>query len=277
MLGDAAQAYARAQLPVFPLRTREKVPLLKGGFHAATTDEQQISVWWQRWPDANIGIPTGATSGWIALDVDPRHGGWASFKALRSLAAHVQVDLLATCCQRSGGGGIHLLFAFCEALVKPVKHARGLRGYAGIDLKGHGGYLVVAPSYHPSGVRYQWLRSTPLAPFPEVLLPFALPYPSTSLPIQETPGRAWSQGKRVVYDSYTLLDMALARAREGVRHDSALFLACRLVEAGVPTDEAESIMSRYANLIPAGTHPFPEQEALACLAWARSKVIPSHL
>lgn len=272
-LGDAALAYAQAHLPVFPLRPHEKIPLVKGGFYAATTDEQQVTAWWKRWPDANIGIPTGNMGGWIALDVDPRNGGWASFQALRSLAAHAQVDLLATCCQRSGGGGIHLLFAFREEL---EKHTSTLRDYAGIDLKGSGGYLTMAPSRHPSGGCYQWLRATPLAPFPDVLLPLARPRAPTTSPSKETAHRQVRAGKQAARDPSTLLELALDGAHEGTRHRSALFLACRLVESDVPTDEAARLMCTYAHLAPAGTHPFPEQEALACLAWARNSKEPSH-
>lgn len=275
-LGDAALAYAQAGLPVFPLRPRGKAPLVKRGFYAATTDERQVHAWWKRWPDANIGIPTGSVSGWIALDVDPRNGGWASFKALRTLAAQTHVDLLATCCQRSGGGGIHLLFALREDL--PFKHASTLRGYAGIDLKGHGGYLSMTPSSHPSGGRYQWLRVAPLAPFPEVLIALARPHSPVSHPAlfsQETTFKGQErQEKQTTRDPGVLLDLALARSQEGTRHHAALFLACRLVEAGVPTTEAERFMCLYAQMVLAGTHPFPEQEALACLHWARAMVLP---
>ena len=52
-----------------------KHPRIKGWEEAATTDEGKIRAWWARWPEANIGIMTGAESGFVVLDVDPRHGG----------------------------------------------------------------------------------------------------------------------------------------------------------------------------------------------------------
>ena len=58
-----------------------KHPLTAHGFADATRDEKQIRAWWKRWPDANIGIPTGAIS-FIVLDVDPRHGGDESLRKL---------------------------------------------------------------------------------------------------------------------------------------------------------------------------------------------------
>ncbi|MDW8356158.1 MAG: bifunctional DNA primase/polymerase, partial [Bryobacterales bacterium] len=68
-LAEAALWYASRGIPVFPCCPREKKPLVEGGFHTATTDEQRVRAWWDRWPDANIGIPTGAPSGWLVVDV----------------------------------------------------------------------------------------------------------------------------------------------------------------------------------------------------------------
>ena len=95
---DAALRYARLGLRVVPLHTptsdghcscREsdcesigKHPRIKGWTREGTTDEATIKKWWTIWPDANVGIVTGAESGIFALDVDPRHGG---DQALREL------------------------------------------------------------------------------------------------------------------------------------------------------------------------------------------------
>ena len=38
-------------------------------------DEVQIHRWWTEWANANVGIVTGAQSGLIVLDIDPRNGG----------------------------------------------------------------------------------------------------------------------------------------------------------------------------------------------------------
>ncbi|MEX2627134.1 MAG: bifunctional DNA primase/polymerase, partial [Ilumatobacteraceae bacterium] len=39
-----------------------KHPLLRQGLHDATRDPSTIERWWTRWPDANVGIRTGAVS-----------------------------------------------------------------------------------------------------------------------------------------------------------------------------------------------------------------------
>jgi len=88
---DAALQYASLGLPVIPIHgiykgrctcqagqnceRPGKHPHTAHGVHDATTDRNQIKSWWEKWPGANIGIETGAGSGIVVLDVDPRHGG----------------------------------------------------------------------------------------------------------------------------------------------------------------------------------------------------------
>lgn len=146
-LARAALGYARLLgWPVFPLWPREKSPRLRGrGYLDATTDEQQIRQWWDRYPDANIGVACDERSGLLALDVDPRHYG---DEQLASLEAR-HGTLPETVVQLTGGGGVHHLF----------QHPRGgqLLGELcpGVEVKG-AGYIVVAPSCHPTGREYAW-------------------------------------------------------------------------------------------------------------------------
>jgi len=144
-LAQAAEWYVLRGFPIFPCRQRGKEPLVEGGFRAATTDEARIREWWRRWPEANIGVPTGAASGWLVVDVDPRNGGDETLDAWLSKYGRWP----ATCEATTGGGGRHILF----------RHVAGLRCgplAPGVDLKTDGGYIVVAPSIHPSGGRYMW-------------------------------------------------------------------------------------------------------------------------
>lgn len=144
-LGQAAEWYAARGIPVFPCRPRGKEPLIQGGFHAATIDKELIRRWWERWPEANIAVPTGAASGWLVVDVDPRNGGDATMEDWIARFGRWP----ATAEALTGGGGRHIIF----------RHEGGLRCRPlgpGVDLKAEGGYIVVAPSVHPSGNRYQW-------------------------------------------------------------------------------------------------------------------------
>jgi len=67
----AALAYAEDGLPVFPCGPRGKRPIVEGGFKVANVNTEQIRGWWSSWRLADIGIPTGAVSGFVVLDVHP--------------------------------------------------------------------------------------------------------------------------------------------------------------------------------------------------------------
>ena len=66
----AARELARAGVAVFPCVPGEKTPIVASGFRRATTDPHQVAQWWRWQPSANIGIPTGAVSGLVVIDVD---------------------------------------------------------------------------------------------------------------------------------------------------------------------------------------------------------------
>lgn len=142
---DAALQYLNHGWSVIPLRPNSKVPAVQWAAYQiqrATPDE--VRQWWTQWPDANIGLITGAISGVIAVDVDPRHGGNAE------PIHHANNTGLI---QRTAGGGTHLIYSYpggvdwipCRTSVEP-----------GIDIRADGGYIVVAPS-EIDGRPYTWL------------------------------------------------------------------------------------------------------------------------
>src|SRR6266511_2969938 len=59
-----------------------KHPRTEHGSKDAPTDPGQIREWWDRYPEANIGLRTG--SGLAVLDTDRRHGGFESLAQLQS-------------------------------------------------------------------------------------------------------------------------------------------------------------------------------------------------
>ena len=81
---DAALKYAEANIPVMPLHwicedgscsckagrncdSKGKHPLYTVWYKNSTTDVEQIRKWWTKTPNGNIGIPTGAKSGWCLM------------------------------------------------------------------------------------------------------------------------------------------------------------------------------------------------------------------
>lgn len=170
-----ALAYAKRGWPVLPLHTvvsggcscRDvdcnsvgKHPRTAHGKDDATTNQDQIRQWWERWPDANIGL---RCEPFLVLDVDPRNGGDESLDALFSTEADRDgFDTLEAC---TGGGGRHFYF---QPLPKPIKRKSIADG---LDIKSASGYVVAPPSLHQSSLRYRWVDlETELSPAPEWLI-----------------------------------------------------------------------------------------------------------
>jgi hypothetical protein len=149
-----------------------KHPRTAHGVREASRDERLIAQWWRYWPEANVGIATGAASGLVVLDVDPAHGGDESLHLLE-----LQLGALpATIEALSGGAGRHLYFAHPGGRVPNSASALG----PGLDVRGDGGYVVAPPSAHASGRRYIWEVSgrpeeVALAPMPTWLAQAARP------------------------------------------------------------------------------------------------------
>jgi hypothetical protein len=176
----AAHTYAeRFGFAVFPLRPRSKAPACSGGFKAATCDHTQIEAWWRRTPSANVGIATGTVSNLIVLDMDPRNGGEESHLELRQKFGRWSDTPIS----HTGGGGTHEVFRHPGNDEVPCRTNVG--GFAGIDLKGDGGYIVAPPSIHPSGEPYVWdlyfgLESFALASAPGWFVDLARQGPTTN-------------------------------------------------------------------------------------------------
>ncbi|NEA43505.1 bifunctional DNA primase/polymerase [Streptomyces sp. SID11385] len=161
----AALTYAtRYRLPVFPL-TRTKLPALPAahpdghpcigqcgtlghGVHDATADPQRVKGLFAAAPwAAGFGIACGrAPHHLIGLDLD-RKNGVNGVTALRRLAAEHQFTVPRTTTVRTTSGGLHLWLTTPPGTRAPNSASR-LGG--GIDVRGHGGYLVGPGSLGPT-------------------------------------------------------------------------------------------------------------------------------
>lgn len=160
-LDDAAIMYADAGIAVFPVHgivdgsctcgglpkcKPGKHPATPNGVYDATTDTSRIVEWWADNPNYNIGISTGAENGFWVLDYDGVEGR-ATLNKFRSEIPH-DTPLINT-----GGGGIHLWFAYSDEL-EDIKGT--VKKLPGLDVRTNGYYVVAPPSVHESGSRYEW-------------------------------------------------------------------------------------------------------------------------
>ena len=178
-----------------------------------------------------MAIRTGAPSDLVVVDIDPRHGGIDSLRAL--IARHGALPAGLRC--RTGSGGWHLYFAHPGGT---VRNSAGRLG-PGLDVRGDGGYVVAPPSLHPSGTRYTFRDAeTPVPALPAWLERLVRPEPPP--PRENEPIRlsdavdAWARA--------AVLDEArrVRTAPEGTRNatlNRAAFNLGQIVGAGVVDDE----------------------------------------
>jgi len=144
----AALRYLARGWSVIPALEKAKRPAIPWKrYQQSRVSEKTLRSWFRRSPGYNVSIVTGALSGLIVLDVDPRHGGEESLKALE----REHGALPKTVESITGGGGRHIYFAHPGGTVHNRAHIA-----PGIDLRGDGGCIVAPPSVHPSGKRYRW-------------------------------------------------------------------------------------------------------------------------
>lgn len=121
-----------------------KTPLTAHGFKDATTDAAIVASWWTTWPDANVGVATGAVSGIDVVDLDLAKGDTPAGRTTLAALEH-QYGEFNTLSVATGSGGVHLYFAHRDGVGCSAGRLPG------IDVRGDGGYVVAPPSVHPSG------------------------------------------------------------------------------------------------------------------------------
>lgn len=142
-LASSAAWYAGQGIPIFPVQPAAKVPLVRWR-DEATTDAEHIAAWWRRWPQANIGMPTGIR--WDVIDIDgPPHG----YLSLGKMRADGQLPAVLGRSLTPRAGGMHLFVA-------PTGQGNAADFLPGVDFRGLGGYVVLPPSWGANGRQYEW-------------------------------------------------------------------------------------------------------------------------
>ncbi|HEY6797926.1 MAG TPA: bifunctional DNA primase/polymerase [Kineosporiaceae bacterium] len=246
-LANASMMLARHDVPVFPCAPGGKQPLTTHGFHDATTDVTAVREWWRRWPDANLGVPTGAPWGVDVVDVDVHTtgSGFAAFERARAAGLADGWAWLV----RTPSGGVHAYFVRRSggeqrSWQAPTQH---------IDFRGDGGYIIAPPSrvtlvngrtgayeliaigQHQAGP----VDSRRLRAFLEPPRPAGPPAGMPAVGARPDKLAAW-----------------VASRPEGARNHGLFWAACRMVEDGHPFDSTASVLGEAAQA--AG---LPEREA----------------
>jgi hypothetical protein len=227
----------------------------------ATADLSRIRRWILRDPYLNLGLVTG--QGILVLDIDPGQGGD------RWMARH-QASLPPTLQQQSGSNGTHLFYRVPSHY--HIKTTNRGQLAPGVDTRGDGGQIIVAPSRNLHGL-YHWVinhtpwdRAPTMAPVRLLTLleehQILMPRVALQAPASDPPPHSVSRCRPV---SDVILQKYLALAHPGTRNEYGFHLAQQLRDNGYGIEEAEAYLLQYQRQVDDPRNRYTENEARASL------------
>ena len=210
-VSEQAAEYVDSGWSVLPVRPEEKRPFMTNWLQYTKTraPKPMVESWFNNLSGAGVGVVTGRISNMVVLDVER-----TCPYPIEELLKKYPTQMIA----KSGGGGYHLFYQY------PTNQARvsnRVRIFDGADLRADGGFIVLPPTMHPSGNRYEWIKRGPLGAFPMALLE-----------LQAQPriqGEGW-------------ITEALRGVSEGGRNDTCARLAGYFFKKGMNADIVEALL-----------------------------------
>ncbi len=133
---QVALQWARMGVPVFPCNPSNKRPLVEHGFKVATTQTEQVSAWWDKFPEALPGLATGHVFDVVDLDIDKSTGETVGESYVRENYPEAFAESAVKV--QTPSGGLHLYFA-------PGSFEKNSAGrLPSVDTRAMGGYVVGA-------------------------------------------------------------------------------------------------------------------------------------
>lgn len=211
MKNDLISSYVDSGWSILPVRPDEKRPYMTNWLQYTKTRAPKATVesWFNNLAGAGVGVVTGRISNMVVLDVE--HDCPIP---IEDLIKKYPTQMIA----KSGGGGYHLFYQY------PTNQSRvsnRVRIFDGADLRADGGFIVLPPTMHQSGNRYEWIKRGPLGAFPLALLE-----------LQSQPrvqGEGW-------------ITEALRGVSEGGRNDTCARLAGYFFKKGLNYDIVETLL-----------------------------------
>lgn len=207
---EQAKAYLDAGFSIIPIKVGDKKPpenFKWTEFQNRQASITEVEAWVKNYGDLNIGIITGQISNIVVIDIDGQDG----------MKSSENVEIPKETATAMTSNGYHIFCKYPEGLV--IRNSVGIRPH--IDIRGDGGYVVAAPSLHPSGIEYSWINEklSDFAPLPEWVIQKSYPnYTTTSS------------------DNQAILTVGSSSSNlvtEGSRNDAMFRIACSLRNRGL--------------------------------------------
>ena len=208
---ELAEQYVDYGWSVLPVKPDEKRPYMTNWLQYTKTKASKSSVqnWFRSLSGAGVGAVTGRISGIVVLDVESYCP-----TPIEELLKEYPTQMIA----RTGSGGYHLYYQYPSSATRVSNR---VRIFEGADLRADGGFIVLPPTRHPSGNRYEWLQRGMPGVFPVALLDIE------SKPTVQNEG--W-------------ITEALRGVSEGGRNDTCARLAGYFFKKGMTYDIVEALL-----------------------------------
>ena len=201
---------------VIPVR-RDKKPYIKWErFQKERPPEKQVKDWWEKYPEAMIGIITGKISDLAVIDIDTDEG----FDEIDKIIPRS----LYTRTVNTPKGGQHLYFRCPDEII-----SNNARTIPGCDFRAEGGYVVAPPSINADNKIYHWAEGLSLAEVDSPALPDSYIKVITNNKIRKEPQK----------DNSTL-----KMFEHGRRDNDLFYTAYSLVKGGMPREKIFQVLQK---------------------------------
>jgi predicted P-loop ATPase len=163
----SALLYSSWNWPIFRL-TAYKTPLKGSHGHLdATCDVTTLRQWYDTARPPNLGLACGRV---VALDLDGKAWAQSRWGASLKAAADANDGFPPTLMQQTARG-LHLLYQVPAGVTVRTRNEPRKKDSPGVDIKGEGGYIVLAPSINfKNKFTYRWINTLKPALLPQWLI-----------------------------------------------------------------------------------------------------------
>lgn len=209
----------------------EKKPLLSWAeFQDRIATEEEIRSWWDKWPDAQVGIVTGKLSDIFVVDLDTDEAKETFEKTLP--------ETLIPPTALTPRGGKHYYFRHVEGFPNRANYTPGL------DIRTQGGFIVAPPSQaNGNGKAWSWstaLQNAPLAVPPASSLELLKAALNTNLNSYSFSNSLYGGVSKKEGESYKNLQMF----KHGRQDEDLFHVANCLTRGGMPQNEQVQVLER---------------------------------